>query len=557
MKVGFATAAVLLVFAALLPARAEGREDEVCGLVSGGEDLLARAREAGYWGLVELAQKNFEQALEIDADSVLAHRGRQDCRLILREKEEVLKQYEKLLEDNPESADYIYLFSRLVDEPKEQYKLLMKAVKIDGESYWAHYGLGEMKYRAGAYKGCIEQFERCIEIDSRRPEPYSVLIVIYMKEALNLAEARKICERAVKNLSSPAFARSALGGVMLLNGRADKAIEHFAAAVELDPDNCTYRLQLAETLLKEGKSEEAKERAREQLRTIPDLGPDHSESALAVRLARQVFEPRWKLTGARKRRFDTARRYLEHGKLEPALGIIETLISEKDEVALLYYYKGRVLHRQGRPMDAWKQYRKAVELNEKFAEPYQEIARLYLALNRLEDAEKNALKAIEINPFVADAHSCLALIYHRKNNYEEALRSAARFYALRHDYEEIRNYLIDEVRINENDEPDYSFETGDCTVKIFRGKMPTGSDVHVHWRIQVMKDGKVAHLLFAEGVIKFDEESGERRTHYYLSELLDESNTTRPVFLGTNWLNLENWCSAVSRYLSDINSSAK
>ena len=549
MKAGiFLTAIALVLVAAALPLRGDTAKDEFNKLITDGEKMLARGQEANFPGLFELAQARFTAALLLDADSVPAHRGLQDCRLWLGEEEDVMNRYRELLDEHPKSPDYLYLYSRLVEKPKEQYELLMKAVEIDDKSYWAHYGLGELKYRAKALAGSIEQFERCIEIDSGRWEPYFYLIQIYLddQEIPQPDKALEVCNQAVANLPSPASAHMRIGGILQSEEKIDEAVKHYEKAVELAPDNPTYLLQLAETLAKENRNEEA---AR-HLRAILDLAPNARDLSRALKLAESIFILQWDLTSGQKERLERAAVHLERNRQDRALEIINDLIAAKKDVALLYYHKGRVMQAGQKIKEALECYGKAAELEPAFAEPHLGIVEILFAQGKIKEAGESALKAVELNPYLADAHKILAQIHHGEKQYGLAVRSAARFYALRGDYDEIRKYLIDEVRIDESGSPDLDFDSHEHSVKIYRGAMPTGSDVFVHWRIYVCRDGAVVRRLFAESVTGFNPETRRREAHYYLCELLDDENTTRRIFLGVNRLSLGDWKRTVSEYLA-------
>jgi len=549
MKAGiFLTAIALVLVAAALPLRGDTAKDEFNKLITDGEKMLARGQEANFPGLFELAQARFTAALLLDADSVLAHRGVQDCRLLLGEEEDVMNRYRELLDEHPKSPDYLYLYSRLVEKPKEQYELLMKAVEIDDKSYWAHYGLGELMYRGGALVGSMEHFRRCIEIDSRRPEPYFYLLQIYLED-LTIPQPDKaldVCKQAVANLPSPAFAHISIGGILQSEEKIDEAVKHYEKAVELAPDNPTYRIQLAETLAKENRNEEA---AR-HLRRILDSAPNARDLSRAIKLAESIFMPQWDLTSGQKERLERANVHLKGKRRDRALEIINDLIAAKKDVALLYYHKGRVLQAGKKIKEALECYRKAAELEPAFAEPHLGIAEILLAQGKIKEAGESALKAVELNPYLADAHKILAQIHHGEKQYARAVRSAARFYAIRGEYDEIMKYLIDEVRIDESGNPDLTFKSHEHSVKIYRGTMPTGSDVFVHWRIHVCRNGVIVRRLFAESVTGFNPETRRREAHYYLCELLDDDNATRRIFLGTDRLSLGDWKKTVSEYLA-------
>jgi len=69
---------------------------------------------------------------------------------------------------------------------------------------------------------------------------------------------------------------------------------------------------------------------------------------------------------------------------------------------------------------------KAIDLNPKFPEPYNNLGNIFLEEKQYEIAVDLYEKAISLNPDYAAAHSNLGLAYKKLNQYDKAIRSFKR-----------------------------------------------------------------------------------------------------------------------------------
>lgn len=88
--------------------------------------------------------------------------------------------------------------------------------------------------------------------------------------------------------------------------------------------------------------------------------------------------------------------------------------------ALEYRRQGYMHQEQGRLDKALTSYRKAVELDESYATPHNDIAILLEQLGRLNEAEAAYKKALRLNPEYVQVHANLAMLYERQGNKDQA-----------------------------------------------------------------------------------------------------------------------------------------
>ena len=96
--------------------------------------------------------------------------------------ESAVKQYQKIIETNPNDAEArynigaIYYSEKKYDESKVQ---LQKAIEIYPDFSEAYYGLGLVYYAEANYDKAIEAFSKAIQIDPRNYEAIYQLGIVY------------------------------------------------------------------------------------------------------------------------------------------------------------------------------------------------------------------------------------------------------------------------------------------------------------------------------------------------------------------------------------------
>ncbi|MBM3246350.1 MAG: tetratricopeptide repeat protein [Candidatus Omnitrophica bacterium] len=111
-----------------------------------------------------------------------------------------------------------------------------------------------------------------------------------------------------------------------------------------------------------------------------------------------------------------------------AVGVPAILFAQKaredlpalQKEARFYRQQGLELQENGNVEDALTLYQKAIELDENYAVPYNDLGIIYESRGELGRAEEYYLKAIKIEPKYLSPYSNLALIYENKRDLEQA-----------------------------------------------------------------------------------------------------------------------------------------
>jgi protein O-mannosyl-transferase len=164
--------------------------------------------------------------------------------------------------------------------------LWQHATRVTPESYIAHENLGQALRERGRLDEAEASYERAIVHAPPRSPAY--LAVIHNSLGMVLTRKDKPRE-ALEHFAAavrlnPAFAeaQSNLGNAYVAAGRWPEAIEHYREAVHLKPDYTEPRVGLGGALLKQGRAAEAIPEYREALRLDPALAEAHNGLGAAL-----------------------------------------------------------------------------------------------------------------------------------------------------------------------------------------------------------------------------------------------------------------------------------
>lgn len=120
-------------------------------------------------GQIPLARDKVLLAIDKYPRFVEAHILYQRIRAASRETKELLREYRKLMRQNPSDPLYIFLYARLLDDLDEQERLYRKAIDLDKDFAWGYFGLGWVYYKRQRYSDAAEHFEQAVKLDPQNP----------------------------------------------------------------------------------------------------------------------------------------------------------------------------------------------------------------------------------------------------------------------------------------------------------------------------------------------------------------------------------------------------
>ena len=116
---------------------------------------------------------------------------------------------------------------------------------------------------------------KAIELSSRNelPDVYNALGYLYAEQGVNLDEAAKLVQRALKSSPTSGAYLDSLGFIYFKQGKLDAAIENLELAIHYLPDTPEILLHLADAYRQKG----LKEKALQALEQAIQLEPDNTE----------------------------------------------------------------------------------------------------------------------------------------------------------------------------------------------------------------------------------------------------------------------------------------
>jgi tetratricopeptide (TPR) repeat protein len=215
------------------------------------------------------------------------------------------------------------------------------------------------------------------------------------------------------------LARNNLGGLLLLDGRAEEARAQFEAALAVAPDDLGIRGNLGESLLRLQRFEEAAAQFQEILRRQPDRAPTHDSLGLA---------------------------WLGLGRFEEAVAEHEAALALEPDNSETHNHLGNAYYALGRLDEALVQYQEAVRLRPGYAEAHNNAGNAAFSLGRHAEAAAAYQAALRLRPQYAEAASNLGSAYKALGRLDEAIAQYEAALAMKPELTGVLDNLIPALR---------------------------------------------------------------------------------------------------------------
>jgi tetratricopeptide (TPR) repeat protein len=266
-------------------------------------------------------------------------------------------------------------------------------------------------------------------------DPYSFLRAGMANENTGDHEgAERAYRRGLEIAPGDAELRNALGWTLFQNGRPAEAVAEYERALAANPDYVKSHNNLALALVELGRLEEAAAHFERSLELEPkaeiysDLGfimaqLGDSEAALADYRKALELDPECAAA-----HLNLAVTFVQAGKLGEAESHYRQALPGRP-TAESHNGLGYVLARQGRTQEAVAEFRKAIELDEKFTPAYNNLAEALANEGKLEEAEHYYELSLAEKPS-APVHTSLGVVLRRLGKLDEAADQFSRAKAL-------------------------------------------------------------------------------------------------------------------------------
>jgi len=278
---------------------------------------------------------------------------------------------------------YSFLRAGMANERTGDYpgaeRSFRRGLELEPENVDLHNALGWTLFQAGRSAEAIAEYGKALAVDPEDVKANNNM-ALALTELGQLDKAASHFERSLA-VEPTAEIYSDLGFVLDRQGKGEEAVENYHKALALDPKCASAHFNLAVSLLRRDRLDEAAVQYRAALRVKPTaethngLGFVLSKQGKldeAIAQFREAIRVNPKYTAAYN---NLAGNLIKQGKLDEAASYYRTSLSEKPS-ATLHNQLGVVLMRLGRTDEAAQQFRKALVMNPGYAEAHRNLAAL-------------------------------------------------------------------------------------------------------------------------------------------------------------------------------------
>jgi tetratricopeptide (TPR) repeat protein len=261
-----------------------------------------------------------------------------------------------------------------------------------------HNQLGLLLAESGDLERAEKHLLKAIRLNGRYREAQLNLAFLYGEGGREADAEKKLRPLAGRN-AADAFPHLALGVVLHLEGKAERAARHLGRAAELNPEYAKTCRIIGEAASKPGER-----RQRVLRKVLGEWRRAHLLDAMGLHLAQE-------------------------GRSAPALRAFRRAGRLKPDDALLHGRLGYTHYVKGKFSEAAREYRAALKREPRDGAGYASLGYVYGAMKETRKALLCLKKAVALSPGYADLHYSLALLYSDRGRKEEAvseLRKAVR-----------------------------------------------------------------------------------------------------------------------------------
>ncbi|MBN2223535.1 MAG: tetratricopeptide repeat protein [Deltaproteobacteria bacterium] len=332
----------------------------------------------------EDAIKEYNEAVKAQPSFALAYLGIGRCLADSEKFDEALRQYKRALDLDPKNDEIMYEIARTYIEKglgDEGLLMLDRAKDRNPRNPKLFLYRGIYYYNSMQYTLAIDEFMKAAKEDSKSPEPYIKLSLLYI------------------NANNPSYQ----------NG--EKAVEYAQKAVDLAPDSLKALDTLANAYFFAGRYDLAEETAMVALEKSPD-NPILEESLMRFRSTVKGSADEHNLKGAE---------LLDSGDYGGAAEEFKMAIDIDPDFSDGYYNLGKVYSQIQDYNQALASYKKAIELNPDNPRYHYNMAIVYGLKGMSGESEQEYLMAISLDPYYDKAHNNLGALYVKTDKLNEAL----------------------------------------------------------------------------------------------------------------------------------------
>ncbi|MBC8555760.1 MAG: tetratricopeptide repeat protein [Candidatus Brocadiales bacterium] len=304
------------------------------------------------------------------------------------------KLYNKLLEEQPEHIDVLFLLGTLNLQRGNNDTActhFMKTLALKPDHAMAHCNLGTALQKSGKLDKAIESYNKSISLNPDYADAHYNLGNA-LRELGQLKKAAESYEQAILYRQDYVDAYYNLGNVLKEQCKPNKALDCFRKTISLKPDYAIAHCNLGSVLQELGKLDEA----ISSYNTAITLKPDY---AMAYCNLGSAFQ--------------------ELGKINEAITAYKKALLLKPDFVMAYCNLGSALQETGLLNEAKECYKKAIVLNPDYAMAYSNLGSILQEFSNIDEAIENYDRAIALNPDEPTAHKNKSIALLLQGNFTE------------------------------------------------------------------------------------------------------------------------------------------
>lgn len=353
-----------------------------CGTKTAGpgvslEDGLRHYERGNY----QEAERVFTRLIEADPDRGKAYYLRGRTRFNLDRSHDAIRDFNRAIEHGHETASVYYYRGGARARLKQFDQALQdvsRATEIDSRHVQAYYKQAQILMRREDFDRAAERFRTIIQLDTGFHEPYEGLGVIKAKQG-DYDSAVRYMSRALSRVSGKRRGhlyrqRAKLWRAM---DEYDSALRDIDRLLKVDPGDSEAHIQRAKVLGAQQQYQRANEALSPVLALDSDRHPRHEALVVAAGLDRTLDRPEKALEhlddvmryhpDTMRLHFMRMKALLQLNRTDEALTTVNDLLERSAEQSSFrsaaYYWKAKILKRQGRREDALTNVKKALAID--------------------------------------------------------------------------------------------------------------------------------------------------------------------------------------------------
>ena len=235
--------------------------------------LYQEACSAEHQQDLKTAIAKLEKAIELSGGDAMLYTKLAGIYSEIDELDKALENYNKVIKINPDDA-FIYISIGSIYESQNKYKEALetysKALDIFPEYKYNYFNLGNVNYQLKNYKEAINAYNSFLETYSGHVEARENLAASYL--ALKDYENSEAQYKILYDKNPDNFKHYYEYGISLLNNNdSEKAVQFLEKAIELDAENDSAHLGLAQAYQDLGKNDMSYNQYQIVLKRVPNL----------------------------------------------------------------------------------------------------------------------------------------------------------------------------------------------------------------------------------------------------------------------------------------------